>query len=70
MGFGLEDEADRKASRRVAEVSGGAFFDTTDGEGLKESILKTMNPVFEVKDAGAGLSPEVPQERTRPGSRG
>lgn len=55
VGFGLEDEADREASRRVAEVSGGAFFDTTDGEGLKESILKTMNPVFEVKDAGGGI---------------
>ena len=55
VGFDLEDEADREASRKVAEVSGGAFFDTTDGEGLKESILKTMNPVFEVIDAAGGI---------------
>lgn len=52
VGFDLEDESDREASRKVAEVSGGVFFDTLDGEGLKESILKTMNPVYEVISAG------------------
>ena len=48
VGFALEDEADREASRRVAETSGGLFFDTRDGEGLKEGILRTLSPAFDV----------------------
>lgn len=48
VGFALEDEADREASRRVAETSGGLFFDARDGEGLKEGVLKTLSPAFDV----------------------
>lgn len=48
VGFALEDEADREASRRVAERSGGLFFDTRDGEGLKEGVLRTLSPAFDV----------------------
>ncbi len=48
VGFALEDEADREASRRVADTSGGLFFDSRDGEGLKEGVLRTLSPAYDV----------------------
>ncbi len=48
VGFALVDEADREASRGVAEASGGLFFDARDGEGLKEGVLRTLSPAFDV----------------------
>lgn len=48
VGFALEDETDREASRRVAETSGGFFFDAREGEGLKEGILRTLSPAYDV----------------------
>jgi hypothetical protein len=50
VGFALDDESDRKASRRIAEVSGGVFFDARDREGLKEGILRSLAPSYDVLD--------------------
>jgi len=50
VGFALDDEADRNASRRISELSGGVFFDARDRDGLKESIVRSLAPSYDVLD--------------------
>lgn len=51
VGFALADEATKTVMRRVAEVTGGEFFDAQDQQGLQLGIRAAMQAPFEVLDA-------------------
>jgi hypothetical protein len=51
VGFALADEATKWEVQRVAELSGGRFFDATDAKALRGAIEQALAVPYDVLDA-------------------
>ncbi len=65
MGFALAEAAVRQEMERVAQMTGGKFFDAQNAKALREAIQRSLAVPYDVQDAtgtkvGGGLAGEAP----------
>lgn len=51
VGFALDDEALKAEFTEWARLGGGAYFDASGSDGLREAIAAALQPPFEIRDA-------------------
>lgn len=56
VGFALDDDALKAEFTEWARLGGGAYFDASGSEGLRDAIASALQPPFEIRDAGGDLA--------------
>lgn len=55
VGFHIDQAALRDEFARLAEMGGGVYFDTRDGEGLQQALSRAVAAEFTVRDAAGAM---------------
>ncbi|MCH8488772.1 MAG: VWA domain-containing protein, partial [Oceanicaulis sp.] len=55
VGFHIDQAALRDEFERLAELGGGVYFDTRDGEGLQSALAEAMAAEFAVRDSEGAI---------------